>query len=125
MKKEKIRNIIILIVVAIIFTAIGYFIPHKTLHNNKKNSTSTTSSSISKSGKKVKHAVFVHEEGSITSISNNILSVNGTNITLDKGTKIYNGNSLVNMSTLQTGVTVSILGAHTKKGVIAKFIIVL
>ena len=125
MKNEKVRNIIILVVVAIIFGAIGYFLPHKVSHHKGKKNITANTTSTGKPAGKTKHAVFVHEEGSISSVTKNTLSVNGTNIIVGKGTKIYNGNSLTSISTLQTGVTVSVVGTHNKKGIIARFIIVL
>lgn len=125
MEKEKVKNIIILIVVAIVFGVIGYLIPHKISHSRKKSNAATNTTSTEKSAAKIKHTVFVHEEGNITSVTQNVLSVNGVNIMVEKRTKIYSGNSVVNMSTLKNGVTVSIIGINTKKGVIARFIIVL
>ncbi len=122
MKNQKIRNIIILIIVAIIFGIIGYLIPHKVLHHKGKRNVS--SSTISSKGK-TKPTVFIQEEGNISNITAKSITINGTNININKNTKIYRGNSLENVSTLQNGVTISVIGLHSKNGIIAKFIIVI
>jgi hypothetical protein len=125
MKNEKVRNIIILVVVAIAFGAIGYFLPHNVLHHKGKRNITRSTNSTKKLAGKAKKPVFIHEEGSISSITKNTLNVNGTNIIVAKGTKIYSGSNLVNISTLKSGVTISVVGAHTKKGIVARFIIVM
>ncbi len=122
MKNQKIRNIIILIIVAIIFGIIGYLIPHKVLHHKGKRNVS--SSTISSKGK-TKSTVFIQEEGNISNITAKSITINGINININKNTKIYRGNSLENLSTLQNGVTISVIGLHSKNGIIAKFIIVI
>ncbi|MHB8362888.1 MAG: DUF5666 domain-containing protein [Patescibacteria group bacterium] len=128
MKNQKVRNIVILVVVAIAFGAVGYFIPHPISHHKgKKGVASGATSSTTKKGKvasKAKHVVLTYVQGSISNISTSTLTVNGTNIMVTKGTKIYNGVTLENISSLQDGTTVSVIGTHTKKGFIARFIIV-
>ncbi|MHB8443336.1 MAG: DUF5666 domain-containing protein [Patescibacteria group bacterium] len=124
MKNQKVINIVILVVVAIAFGAIGYFIPHKVTHKGKKGTIQGTNTTTKKASLKVKHAALTYVQGSISSISTSTLTVNGTNIMVTKGTKIYNGVTLENISSLQDGTTVSAIGTHTKKGFIARFIIV-
>ncbi len=126
MKNQKIRNIVILVVVAIAFGAIGYFIPHKVTHHKGKKGVAggAISATKNKASSKVKHIALTYIQGSISSISTTALTVNGTNIKVTKGTKIYNAGNLENVSSLSSGNTVSVVGTHTQSGIVARFIIV-
>ena len=123
MKNKKILNIIILVIVAIAFGVLGYFIPHPQSSHHKGKGTVGGSTKNNK-GSKVKHVATTYMQGGITSVSGNILNVGGTNIKVTKGTKIYNQGTLENINSLKTGITVSVIGSHTKNGFLARFIIV-
>lgn len=123
MNNKNTKNIIILVVVAIVFGVIGYLIPHPVSHHHKPGGRNTKNSVVSTN--KGKHSTLIHIEGSVSNISNNTLTVNGSSIIVGKGTKIYSGNTLVSISSISNTSTISIIGAKNKTGIIARFIIIL
>ena len=121
MKNKNTVNIIILVVVAIVFGVIGYLIPHPTSSHHKPRHTKNTTVSTNRS----KHLAIIHMEGSVNNISNNILTINGSNIIVGKGTKIYSGNNIEGISNISDTSTISVIGEKTNKGILARFIIIL
>jgi uncharacterized membrane protein YsdA (DUF1294 family) len=127
MKNQKIRNILILVIVAIAFGTIGYFIPHPIVHHKGHKEFIHHSRNITKNkvSSKVKHVTLTYIQGSISSVSTSTLIVNGTNIKVTKGTKIYSASNLENISSLSSGNIVSVVGVHTTSGIVARFIILM
>ncbi len=121
MENKNLKNIIILVVVAIIFGVIGYLIPHHLVKHYKGKHIKNTIVSTSKS----KHSILTQTEGNVSNINNNVLTINGENIIVEKDTEIYSGNSIETISNISDNSTISVIGRKTKKGIVAKFIIIL
>ena len=121
-KNTKTKAIIFGIIILLVGGIIGFLIhTPKIAHHKKLGHSKHVTHTATK-----KHVIALSNiEGNISSISGTTLTVNGTTIDTNKATKIFNGSSKISETSLSINQKVDVLDMHTKKGVIAKFILVI
>ena len=122
-KNIKTKAIISGILILIIGIIIGFFIHTPTLKHHKHNI--ATASGKHKIAHKKHILVLSNIEGNISAINGTTITVNGINIKISKSTKVFNGQTKILQSTLNNNQKVDVLEVHTKKGILAKYILVI
>ncbi|MCL4392719.1 DUF5666 domain-containing protein [Patescibacteria group bacterium] len=122
-KNTKTKAIILGVLILIVGGIIGFFIHTPTVKHHKHHV--ATASGKHKTTHKKHILVLSNIEGNISSLKGTTITINGTNIVTNKATKVFNGQTKIAESTLNNTQKVDVLGVHTKKGMIAKYIVVI